>query len=146
MMHLMGFLVPSSGYIKKFIILPTGLKLNSENEKNIARFINYEIGYNNHIFFTLFTLVLIRYLQKPVDMGILYFYFTDPNINPDIGDNQIRYVFKFNPEFEKETLRTVGKRDIINIRSEFDSIDITGFRVMLTTPNYKLFQLIFLHT
>ena len=130
-----GFLVPSDGYIKKFVVSSTGLKLNSAKEKNIARFIYYEVGYNKHI--PLFTLVLIRHLQKPIDIGTLYFYFLDPNINPGIGDNEIKYVFKFNPEFEKETLRTVKKRDIINIRSEFDSIDITGYRVMLTTPNYN---------
>ena len=129
-----GFLIPSDGYIKKFVLHSTGLKLNSAKEKNIARFIYYEIGYNNHIPF--FTLVLIRHLQEPIDIGTLYFYFLDPNTNPDIGDNETRYVFKFNPKFEKETLKTVKKRDIINIRSEFDSIDITGYRIMLTTPNY----------
>ena len=129
-----GFLIPSDGYIKKFVLHSTGLKLNSAKEKNIARFIYYEIGYNNHIPF--FTLVLIRYLQEPIDIGTLYFYFLDPNTNPDIGDSETRYVFNFNPKFEKETLRTVKKRDIINIRSEFDSIDITGYRIMLTTPNY----------
>ena len=127
-----GFLIPSDGYIKKFVLHSTGLKLNSAKEKNIARFIYYEIGYNNHIPF--FTLVLIRYLQEPIDIGTLYFYFLDPN--PDVGDSETRYVFKFNPKFEEETLRTVKKRDIINIRSEFDSIDITGYRIMLTTSNY----------
>ena len=129
-----GFLIPSDGYIKKFVLHSTGIKLNSAKEKNIARFIYYEIGYNNHI--PLFTLVLIKHFQESIDIGTLYFYFLDPNTNPDIGDSEIRYAFNFNPKFEKETLRTVKKRDIINIRSEFDSIDITGYRIMLTTPNY----------
>ena len=129
-----GFLIPSDGYIKKFVLHSTGIKLNSAKEKNIARFIYYEIGYNNHI--PLFTLVLIKHFQESIDIGTLYFYFLDPNTNPDIGDSEIRYDFKFNPKFEKETLRTVKKRDIINIRSEFDSIDITGYRIMLTTSNY----------
>ena len=129
-----GFLIPSDGYIKKFVLHSTGIKLNSTKEKNIARFIYYEIGYNKHIPF--FTLVLIKQFQEPIDIGTLYTYFIGPNINPDIGDIETRYIFNFNPNFEKETLRTVKKRDIINIRSEVDTIDITGYRINLTTPNY----------
>ena len=127
-----GFLVPSNGYIKKFVVFPTGLKFNAQQGRGVVEFVVYDMGYNNHV--PLFSLVLIRDQQDPNDIGILYFYFTDYGI---ARTGEIRYVFKFNPDFEEKTLRTVKKRDIINIRSEFDSIDITGYRIMLANPNYK---------
>ena len=127
-----GFLVPSDGYIKKFVVFPTGLKFNAQQGRGVVEFVVYDMGYNNHV--PLFSLVLIRDQQDPIDIGILYFYFTDYGI---ARTGEIGYVFKFNPDFEEKTLRTVKKRDIINIRSEFDSIDITGYRIMLANPNYK---------
>ena len=127
-----GFLVPSNGYIKKFVVFSSGLKLNAQQGRGVVEFVVYDMGYNNHV--PLFSLVLIRDQQDPIDIGILYFYFTDYGI---ARTGEIRYVFKFNPDFEEKTLRTVKKRDIINIRSEFDSIDITGYRIMLANPNYK---------
>ena len=127
-----GFLVPSNGYIKKFVVFSTGLKLNAQQGRGVVEFVVYDMGYNNHV--PLFSLVLIRDQQDPIDIGILYFYFTDYGI---ARTGEIRYVFKFNPDFEEKTLRTVKKRDIINIRSEFGSIDITGYRIMLANPNYK---------
>ena len=127
-----GFLVPSSGYIKKFVVLSTGLKLNAEKNRDVVEFINYDLGLNTHI--PLFTLVLIRNQKEPVDIGTLYFYFDDYSIT---RTGEMKHVFKFNPNFEEKTLRTVGARDIINIRSEFNSIDINGYRIMLTNANYK---------
>ena len=127
-----GFLVPSNGYIKKFVVFSSGLKLNAQQGRGVVEFVVYDMGYNNHV--PLFSLVLIRDQQDPIDIGILYFYFTDYGV---ARTGEIRYVFKFNPDFEEKTLRTVKKRDIINIRSEFDSIDITGYRIMLANPNYK---------
>ena len=127
-----GFLIPSNGYIKKFVVFSSGLKLNAQQGRGVVEFVVYDMGYNNHV--PLFSLVLIRDQQDPIDIGILYFYFTDYGI---ARTGEIRYVFKFNPDFEEKTLRTVKKRDIINIRSEFDSIDITGYRIMLANPNYK---------
>ena len=74
-----GFLVPSSGYIKKFVVLDTGLKFNFPENKNVLEYIISDIGYNNLI--PLFTFVLIRHKQEPVDIGTLYFYFVDNRIN-----------------------------------------------------------------
>ena len=65
-----GFLVPSSGYIKSFIVLDTGLKLNIPKNKNILDYI-YDIGYNKTI--PLFTLVLIKRLKEPIDVGTYFF-------------------------------------------------------------------------
>ena len=127
-----GFMIPSSGYIKKFILLNTGLKFNAKQNRELDEFVIYDLGLNNHV--PLFTLVLIRNYQKPIDMGTLYFYFVDYSFD---RRGEIKYVFKFNPDFEEKTLRTVGARDIINIRSEFDSIDITGYRIMLANSNYN---------
>ena len=127
-----GFLVPSSGYIKKFEISSTGLKFNSKQNRELDEFVIYDLGLNNHV--PLFTLVLIRNYQKPIDMGTLYFYFDDYSFD---RRGEIKYVFKFNPDFEEKTLRTVGAREIINIRSEFNSINISGYRIALSNSNYN---------
>ena len=128
-----GFLVPSSGYIKKFVVLDTGLKFNFPENKNVLEYIISDIGYNNLI--PLFTFVLIRHEQEPVDIGTLYFYFVDNGIDDVI---QTKKSFKFNPNFEEETLRTVGAKDIINIRSDFNSIKLDGKRVISSDNNYIL--------
>ena len=133
MICLIGFLVPSSGYIKKFVVLDTGLKFNFPENKDVLEYIISDIGYNNLI--PLFTFVLIRHEQEPVDIGTLYFYFVDNGIDDVI---QTEKSFKFNPNFEKETLRTVGAKDIINIRSDFNSIKLDGKRVISSDDNYIL--------
>ena len=128
-----GFLVPSSGYIKKFVVLDTGLKFNFPENKNVSEYIISDIGYNNLI--PLFTFVLIRHKQEPVDIGTLYFYFVDNGIDDVI---QTEKSFKFNPNFEEETLCTVGTKDIINIRSDFNSVKLDGKRVISSDDNYNL--------
>ena len=125
-------MVPSNGYIKKFVVFDTGLKLNAPKDRNILDFIVYDIGYNTHI--PLFTLVLIRQDQDPIDVGTLSFYFIDYGA----GDTALRgEVFNFNPDFEEKTLRTVRAKDIINIRSEINTIKISENRVFTAKPNYK---------
>ena len=128
-----GFLVPSSGYIKKFLVLDTGLKFNFPENKNVLEYIISDIGYNNLI--PLFTFVLIRHKQEPVDIGTLHFYFVNTGIN-DVIQTEKR--FKFNPNFEEETLRTVGAKDIINIRSDFNTVKLDGKRVISSDDNYIL--------
>ena len=128
-----GFLVPSSGYIKKFVVLDTGLKFNFPENKNVSEYIISDIGYNNLI--PLFTFVLIRHKQEPVDIGTLYFYFVDNGIVDVI---QTEKSFKFNPNFEEETLCTFGAKDIINIRSDFNSVKLDGKRVISSDDNYNL--------
>ena len=127
-----GFLDPSSGYIKKFVVLTTRLKMNAPTGRDILEFIVYDIGYNTHI--PLFTLVLIRHKQEPVDIGTLYFYFVDYGLG---RSGEMDFVFKYDPNFEEKTLRTVGAKDIINIRSEFNSIKLGEERIMVTDVNYK---------
>ena len=127
-----GFLIPSSGYIKKFVVLDTGIKLNTQKDRDGLEYIIYDLGLNTHV--PLFTLVLIRHLKEPVDIGTLYFYFFDYSINQSGG---IRHVFKFNPDFEEKKLRTVRAKDVFNIRSEFNSIDISGYRIIINNINYK---------
>ena len=132
MICLVGFSVPSSGYIKKFVLLSTGIKLNAPIGRSILDFIVYDIGYNN--LFPVFTLVLIRHYQEPVDVGTLYFYFIDYGLG---NSGEQEEVFKFNPNFEEKTLRTVGPKDIINIRSAINSIKLSENRILSTIPNYK---------
>ena len=127
-----GFLVPSSGYIKKFILLNTGLKFNAKQGRGDVEFVIYDLGLNKHV--PLFTPVLIRNRQKPIDIGTLYIYFSEYSID---RTGEMKHFFKFNPDFEEKTLRTVGARDIINIRSEFNSINISGYRITIANSNYN---------
>ena len=124
-----GFLVPSSGYIKSFIVLDTGLKLNIPKNKNILDYI-HDIGYNKTI--PLFTLVLIKRLEEPIDIGTYFFYFKNDKI-------EIGYTFKLNPNFEKIDLIAVKEKDIINIRSEFNTLKLSDNNLhSLSNSNYKV--------
>ena len=61
-----GFLVPSSGKIKKFDVLVTGLKIFF-HDNNLNDYVN-TIGEDNLI--RLFTLVLMKKNQAPVEFSI----------------------------------------------------------------------------
>ena len=126
-----GFLIPSSGYIKKFVVLDTGFKLTIPKNKNLLDYINYDIGYNNLIPF--FTLVLIKRLKEPVDIGTLYFYFKNDKI-------EVEYTFKMNSNFEKIDLLTVKEKDIINIRSEINTLKLNDNDNLysISNSNYKV--------
>ena len=124
-----GFLVPSSGYIKKFVVLDTGFKLTIPKNKNLLDYINYDIGYNNLIPF--FTLVLIKRLQEPIDIGTYFFYFKNDKI-------EVEYTFKTNPNFEKIDLLTVKEKNIINIRSEINTLKLNDNLYSIANSNYKV--------
>ena len=131
-------MVPSNGYIKKFVVFDTGIKLNAAIGGNFLDFIVYDIGYNTLIPF--FTLVLIRQDQDPIDVGTLSFFFNDYGL----GDKAVRgEVFNFNPDFEEKTIRTVRAKDIINIRSEINTIQLNENRVISAKSNYKATSLDF---
>ena len=59
-----GFLVPSSGRIKKFVVLDTGIKINTSKDIDVLKYITEEVSFNNP--FPLFTLVLIRKNEESV--------------------------------------------------------------------------------
>ena len=68
---------------------------------------------------------------------------SDDNYNLDYVSDFYTYlttVFKkvLNPNFEEETIRTVGAKDIINIRSDFNSVKLDGKRVISSDDNYNL--------
>ena len=124
-----GFLVPSNGKIKKFTVLDTGLKLNIPKNKDILDYV-YDIGYNKTI--PLFTFVLIKRSQEPIDIGTYFFYFINDKI-------KVEYTFKLNPNFEKTDLINVKEKDIINIRSEFSTLKLGDNNLhSLSNLNYKL--------
>ena len=111
-----GFLVPSSGKIKKFDVLVTGLKIFF-HDNNLNDYVN-TIGEDNLI--RLFTLVLIKKNQAPVDIGTLFFFFKRNNYNHAFNRANkigVDYVFKY-----KDPLNVVSveQKDIINIRTEFN--------------------------
>ena len=122
-----GFVVPSSGYIKKFVVFSTGLRMNAPKDSGFYDFASNVIGLNNP--FPVFTLDLYKYKGGYFEVGTLFFFFKDatkPNVN------LLDEVFKFNPDVDEKTLRTVGAKDVINIRSDFDSKDlgINGIQYM----------------
>ena len=127
-----GFLVPSSGKIKKFDVLVTGLKIYFHND-NLNEYVN-TIGENNLI--RLFTLVLIKKNQAPVDIGTLFFYFKRNNNAFNIANIiGVDYVFKYNNPLN---VVSVEQKDIINIRTEFN-MDVGIKKVsVLEETNYNL--------
>ena len=131
-----GFLVPGSGRIKKFILLETGLKINTPELKTFLDFVNFDFGLDKS--FPMFTLVLIRHEQEPLDIGTLYFHF-ETRFSNTFDDIIIEQSFKFNSNFEEEILRTVEAKDIINIRSEFSNLTLNKqFRTFTQTKGYNL--------
>ena len=135
-----GFLVPHSGYIKKFVVLDTGIKLNFLNDDDdLLTKIVVRIGLDVPI--PLFTLVLIKHNEKPIDIGTLYFMFTKyVEIGVESGAKVKReYVYKSKqPSNDKENLAYVKAKDIINIRSEFNSVLLGNYRTFITDRNYNI--------
>ena len=127
-----GFLIPSSGKIKKFDVLVTGLKIYFHND-NLNEYVN-TIGENNLI--RLFTLVLIKKNQAPVDIGTLFFFFKRNNNAFNIANIiGVDYVFKYNDPLN---VVSVEQKDIINIRTEFN-MDVGIKKVsILEETNYNL--------
>ena len=129
-----GFLVPSSGKIKKFDVLVTGLKIFF-HDNNLNDYVN-TIGEDNLI--QLFTLVLMKKNQAPVDIGTLFFSFKRNNYNHAFNRANkigVDYVFKY-----KDPLNVVSveQKDIINIRTEFN-MDVGIKKVsVLEEINYNL--------
>ena len=129
-----GFLVPSSGKIKKFDVLVTGLKIFF-HDNNLNDYVN-TIGEDNLI--RLFTLVLIKKNQAPVDIGTLFFSFKRNNYNHAFNRANkigIDYVFKYEDPLN---VVSVEQKDIINIRTEFN-MDAGIKKVsVLEETNYNL--------
>ena len=129
-----GFLVPSSGKIKKFDVLVTGLKIFF-HDNNLNDYVN-TIGEDNLI--RLFTLVLIKKNQAPADIGTLFFSFKRNNYNHAfnrVNKIGVDYVFKY-----KDPLNVVSveQKDIINIRTEFNMVAGNKKASVLEETNYNL--------
>ena len=131
-----GFLVPSSGYINDVVFLDTGLKFNVEKIKSTLDFITNDMGLNKD--YPLFSLVLIRRNGGLIDIGTLYFQF---EYTKNEGKIAVLQNFRFNPNFEEKDLRSINKKDIINIRSEFDTFKNDKFRISIQNPNYRIEEL-----
>ena len=130
-----GFLVPRKGKLKKFTVLDTGLKFNVEKNKDFAGLIN-DLGENKP--FPLLTFVLIRLNQAPIDLGTLYFSFVNFEIKIFYIYFDIEHVFKYKNPFEGKVIY-FEEKDIINIRSEFDSFEVNKYRIFKTNiVNYDL--------
>ena len=125
-----GFLIPQSGYIKSFTLLDTGIILNLPENTELLDHIANNLRYNKTIPF--FTLVLIRHLEDEVNIGTLFFYFVYGEVR--------EYTFRFNPAFDEKTIRTVKAKDIINIRTQYNSEQLSKNSYALTSKSYNFVQ------
>ena len=97
----------------------------------------------------LFTLILIRDGEEPVDVGTLHFmfayYYNENGEEDDVNTIKIEYVFKRSKFFdddeddddEKKGI-WVEPKDILNIRTEFSTIPLSKYRTKYHVPNYKI--------
>ena len=123
-----GFLIPSDGYIKKFVVLDTGIKINEELNKYILGYINTDQTILRP--FPLFSLVLIKEDKEPIDIGTLYFTFSATKELKDLWGKR-NHFFKFNDDKPVK----VKTKDIINIKTEFSASGLTYF---FSNPNYDI--------
>ena len=132
-----GFLVPERGFISKFVVLDTGIKINVSTNMDLLNYVVVNTGLNVPI--PLFTLVLIRKNEKPVDIGTLHFMFTKYE---EEGESTVRreYVFKRSKLFDDDEKKGifVNEKDILNIRTEFNSIPLSKYRLKTYDLNYEL--------
>ena len=103
-----GFLVPSKGKIKRFVVLDSGYKFYFSKDDTFKQFVNKII--NKPI--NLFSLYIFRGKEEPVKCGTLYLTFTD-YIN-------IVYSFKYEDYIDIENFY-LEEKDIINIKTEIDT-------------------------
>ena len=123
-----GFLVPSDGYIKKFVVLDTEIKINDELKRNVFAYVNSDQTILRP--FPLFTLVLIKENKEPVDIGTLSFTFSNTKDIKDLWEKR-NHIFKFNDDKPVK----VKTKDIINIRTEFNA---SGLNHFFNNPNYDI--------
>ena len=136
-----GFLVPERGFISKFVVLDTGIKINVSTNMDLLNYVVVNTGLNVPI--PLFTLVLIRKNEKPVDIGTLHFMFTKcDEIGEEEGESTVRreHVFKRSKLFDDDEKKGifVNEKDILNIRTEFNSIPLSKYRLKTYDLNYEL--------
>ena len=111
-------------------MLDTGIFIDVPENTELLDHIANDIRYNRTIPF--FSLVLIRHLEDEVVLGTLFFYFVFGEIR--------EYTFKFNPVFDEKTIRTVKAKDIINIRTQYNSGQSGRSSYALTTKSYNFAQ------
>ena len=141
------FLVPAKGKIKKFVVLDTSFKFNGK-DGDLLNDIATKMGFDVPIL--LFTLILIRDGEEPVDVGTLHFmfayYYNENGEEDDVNTIKIEYVFKRSKLFdddddgdddEKKGI-WVEPKDILNIRTEFSTIPLSKYRTKYHVPNYKI--------
>ena len=111
-----GFLMPQSGYIKRFVVDDLGFKYCSKGYDDVNDFIKEKIGLNTPI--PLFTLVLIKdvyFKREIVDLVTINLILSNEN-----GADLQRPIYSFTSNLKGELNEyKINMRDISNIRSEF---------------------------
>ena len=105
-----GFLMPHSGYVKRFVLENTGFKFWSSRYNNLVDFVR-SLGSD---LLPIFTLVLIKPSGEVVDLGTL-------NIQLRFIQQEPFTDYLFNSNFAEEY--KINARDILNIRSEITTIE-----------------------
>ena len=113
-----GFLMPQSGYIKRFVVDDLGLKFFSEGYDVVNDFVKENIGLNTPI--PLFTLVLIKdvyFKREVVDLVTINLTLSGDRDGVDL--QRPFYSSTSNLKGELNEYK-INMRDILNIRSEFN--------------------------
>ena len=112
-----GFLIPHSGYVKRFVLEDTGFKFSSSRYDDLVDFVR-SLGSD---LIPLFTLVFIKPSREVVDVGTLNMQLRFIQQEPFTD-----YLFNSNFVGGLEEYK-INVRDILNIRSEITTIDQKRF-------------------
>ena len=117
-----GLLMAWGGYIKRFVSSEdTGFKFSSDKYANLSDF--FKSLDNAPI--PIFTLVLVKTTGEVVDLGTLFMHFIFIGQKFTVG-----HVFKSDIPGEMEKYK-INARDILNIRSEINTIGYKGpFKIL----------------
>ena len=112
-----GFLMPHSGYIKRFELEATGLKFPLD----FFGYIDGEIIGEDSI--SIFTLILIKKDGKVIDLGTLKLSISAKAI--DEYRNRFEYTYSFRPTITPDLKKyKINAKDLLNIRSELNTGNI----------------------
>ena len=127
-----GFLMPHSGYIKRFVLEDFGLKFYYDNgEKyDIPTLIEKTYGFN--VLVPFFTLVLNKTSGEWVDLGTLNIIFEKGSFQPIITNYSFTTILPNGLETYK-----INMKDVLNIRSEFSTICNEDLKIYYTNTLNK---------
>ena len=108
-----GFLMPHSGYIKKFLVEDFGMKMYYHNDNDdIISLIRREYSFSDPVPY--FTLIVFKKEGKIEELGVFYIRFVVSSQNPP----DISYGYFFYKALPGKESYKINKHEILNIRTE----------------------------